>query len=142
MTSTKNQQAQEYAINMFREHINYLLEMPRSEVCNLFAKAYSDGHSAGEQSMWRGVEEELPEIPNDKKMIRVLAWVGDEPIVCWYTCHGRFITTLTAKERYSYDHAAKVKVHLSSEREDVTEMVTHWSPITPPSLPDTDTEKK
>lgn len=140
MTPTKDQQAQEYA-----DSIEFPFGIPGVMVdfiSDVAKSAWLDGHTACEQSMWRSVEEELPEIPNDKKMIRVLAWVGDEPIVCWYTCHGRFITTLTAKERYSYDHAAKVKVHLSSEREDVTEMVTHWSPITPPSLPDTDTEKK
>lgn len=139
---TKEQQAQEYAEKKFSELLDVISTNPWNDVKTFFAQAYSDGYTACEQSMWRSVEEELPEIPNDKKMIRVLAWVGDEPIVCWYTCHGRFITTLTAKERYSYDHAAKVKVHLSSEREDVTEMVTHWSPITPPSLPDTNTEKK
>jgi hypothetical protein len=108
------------------------------------ATAYAKGFIAGSDfalaHQWRSVEEELPEIPNGKKMIRVLAWIGDEPLVCWYTCHGRFITTLAAKEKYSYDCMAKVKVHLSSEREDVTEIVTHWIPI--PSLPDTNTEKK
>ena len=98
-------------------------------------KEYDD-----EVSQWRSVEEELPEIPNGKKMIRVFAWISDEPLVCWYTCHGRFITTLAAKERYSYDCMAKVKVHLSSEREDVTEIVTHWMPI--PPISDTNTEKK
>lgn len=103
-------------------------------------RAYIAGATEALASQWRSVEEELPEIQNGKKMIRVLAWIGDEPLVCWYTCHGRFLTTLAAKDRYSYDCMAKVKVHLSSEREDVTEIVTHWMPI--PSLPDTNTEKK
>lgn len=81
---------------------------------------------------WRSVEDEMPQIPEGKKLVRVLALAGDEPLVCWYTHSGRFITTLAAKERYSYDSVNEVKVHLSSEREDVTEIVTHWLPI--PSL--------
>ena len=105
-----------------------------------FEEGFNAGVSFFEQSQWCSVEEELPEIPNGKKMIRVFAWISDEPLVRWYTCHGRFITTLAAKERYSYDCMAKVKVHLSSEREDVTEIVTHWMPI--PPIPDTKTEKK
>lgn len=140
MTPTKDQQAQEYAE---KQRLYAAISGDGTSVLytpKQFVNAYLDGYTACEQSMWRSVEEELPKIPNGKKMIRVLAWIGDEPLVCWYTCHGRFITTLAAKERYSYDCMAKVKVHLSSEREDVTEIVTHWMPI--PSLPDTNTEKR
>lgn len=94
-------------------------------------RAYIAGHFEALASQWKDPKLELPEIPDGKKLIRVLAWVGDEPLVCWYTCHGRFITTLAAKERYSYDSLKDVKIHLSSEREDVTEIVTHWLPIPP-----------
>lgn len=149
-SKTKDQQAQEYVLNRQTARHNAKTEEEATmadfdktrKVWDAYdmEQAYSDGYTACEQSMWRSVEEELPEIPNGKKMIRVLAWIGDEPLVCWYTCHGRFITTLAAKERYSYDCMAKVKVHLSSEREDVTEIVTHWMPI--PTIPDSNTEKK
>lgn len=142
MTPTKDQQAQEYAEKKFPELLLTIEKAPWPKTREILAKAYTDGYTAAEQSMWRSVEEELPEVPNSKKMIRVFAWIGDEPLVCWYTCHGRFITTLAAKERCSYNYAAQIKVHLPSEREDVTEMVTHWMQITPPSLPDTNTEKK
>lgn len=94
-------------------------------------QAYLAGATEALASQWKDPKVELPEIPDGKKLIRVLAWVGDEPLVCWYTCHGRFITTLAAKERYSYDSLKDVKVHLSPEREDVTEIVTHWLPIPP-----------
>lgn len=117
-----------------------LASVPADDIAYAIGRAYIDGATEALASQWRSVKEELPEIPNGKKMIRVLAWIGDEPLVCWYTCHGRFITTLAAKERYSYDCMAKVKVHLSSEREDVTEIVTHWMPI--PPIPETNAEKK
>lgn len=94
-------------------------------------QAYLAGATEALASQWKDPKVELPEIPDGKKLIRVLAWVGDEPLVCWYTCHGRFITTLAAKERYSYDSLKDVKIHLSSEREDVTEIATAWLHIPP-----------
>ena len=94
-------------------------------------QAYLAGATEALASQWKDPKMELPEIPDGKKLIRVLVWVGDEPLVCWYTCHGRFITTLAAKERYSCDSLKDVKIHLSSEREDVTEIVTAWLPSPP-----------
>lgn len=94
-------------------------------------QAYEDGATEALASQWKDPKVELPKIPDGKKLMRVLAWVGDEPLVCWYTCHGRFITTLAAKERYSYDSLKDVKIHLSSEREDVTEIATAWLSIPP-----------
>ena len=93
--------------------------------------AYLAGVTEALASQWKDPKVELPEIPDGKKLIRVLARIGDEPLVCWYTCHGRFITTLAAKERCSYDSLKDVKIHLSSEREDVTEIATAWLHIPP-----------
>lgn len=98
---------------------------------SVIADAYLAGATEALASQWKDPKVELPKIPDGKKLMRVLAWVGDEPLVCWYTCHGRFITTLAAKERYSYDSLKDVKIHLSSEREDVTEIATAWLSIPP-----------
>ena len=62
-------------------------------------------------------------------MQRVLVWIGDEALVCWYTKSGRFKTTLRSKERYSEDKSLHERIHLSPCREDVTEVATHWLPI-------------
>ncbi len=102
-----------------------------SNIRLMIADGFKAGATEALASQWKDPKVELPEIPDGKKLIRVLAWVGDEPLVCWYTCHGRFITTLAAKEKYSYDSLKDVKIHLSSEREDVTEIVTAWLPIPP-----------
>lgn len=96
------------------------------------AVAFEHGARFALSHQWCSVEEELPQIPEGKKMIRVFAMAGEESLVCWYTCHGRFITTFAAKEKYFYDSVKEVKVHLSPDREDVTEIVTHFMPI--PSL--------
>lgn len=76
------------------------------------------------KSQWISVNERLPE-----EMQRVLVWIGDEALVCWYTKSGRFKTTLRSQERYSKDTFSVLKIHLSPCREDVTYVVTHWMPI-------------
>lgn len=77
-------------------------------------------------SQWVNVKERLPEA-----MQRVLVWIGDEALVCWYTKGGKFMTTLRSQERYSKDKLLDVKIHLSPCREDVTDIATHWLPIPP-----------
>ena len=119
--------------NCVSEHYGSMMMRRRVERFDSYdiEQAYEAGATEALASQWKDPKVELPEIPDGKKLIRVLAWVGDEPLVCWYTCHGRFITTLAAKERYSCDSLKDVKIHLSSEREDVTEIVTAWLPIPP-----------
>lgn len=124
---------EEKAVKQAELHFKMLCNYTSPE--ELIKRAYRAGYLAGATealaSQWKDPKVELPEIPDGKKLIRVLAWVGDEPLVCWYTCHGRFITTLAAKQRYSYNRLTGVKVHLSSEREDVTEIATAWLHIPP-----------
>lgn len=78
---------------------------------------------------WIPVSERKPE-----PMQRVLVWIGDEALVCWYLESGRFKTTLRSQERYSKDSVSGEKIHLSPCREDVTDVVTHWMPIVQPSI--------
>lgn len=59
MTPTKEQQAQEYAENTM--HDVYSEEWDSEYVKDLIEQAHIDGYTAHEQSMWRSVEEELPE---------------------------------------------------------------------------------
>ncbi|WP_289756327.1 hypothetical protein [Muribaculum intestinale] len=132
---TTEEKAKAYADKKIKSTYGISSKAFREAGCRLeyedVVQAYEDGATESLASQWVSMEKRLPEFPDGKKLIRVLAWVGDEPLVCWYTCHGRFITTLAAKERYSYDSLSGVKVHLSPEREDVTEIVTHWLPIPP-----------
>lgn len=76
---------------------------------------------------WIPVSETLPE-----PMQRVLVWIGDEALVCWYLKSGRFKTILSCHERYVEDKMLGYKVHLSPDRADVTDVVTHWMPIVQP----------
>lgn len=78
------------------------------------------------KSEWIPVREQLPE-----PMQCVLAWIGDEAFVCWYLESGRFMTTLSCHERYVKDITG-AKFHLSSDRADVTDVVTHWMSIVEP----------
>lgn len=78
---------------------------------------------------WIPVSKRKPE-----PMQRVLVWIGDEALVCWYLESGRFKTTLRSQERYSKDFVSGEKIHLSPCREDVTDVATHWMPIVHPDL--------
>lgn len=144
MNKTKDQQAREYAEkklkNKYPGHeITGAGDFESRPTFNAYdiEQAFEDGYTACEQSMWRSVEEEMPE-----EMERVLVWTGDEALVCWFTSMRRFRTTLSCQERYIEDKSLGIKQHLSPCRADVTEIVTHWQRITPPSLPATNTEKK
>ena len=71
MNKTKDQQAQEYVLN--RQTAQYNAKTEEEATMADFDKtrkvwdaydmeqAYEDGYTAAEQSMWRSVEEELPE---------------------------------------------------------------------------------
>lgn len=75
---------------------------------------------------WISISESHPE-----PMQRVLVWIGDEALVCWYTKSGRFKTTLSCHERYVKDFTG-AKFHLSSDRADMTDVISHWMPIVGP----------
>lgn len=65
IATTKEQQAQEYAEKQLSD-ICLMLDYEENKQIGYFhtydiQKAYLDGYTAAEQSMWRSVEEELPE---------------------------------------------------------------------------------
>lgn len=123
--NTKSQQAQEYAEKKLEE------AFPEDWICeedmrgNNFngydmEQAFEDGYTAAEQSMWRSVEEELPE---DDRL--VLAHFSDvEPKLSYATAYYRDGAWQIPDDWY-YDCK-----------------IDFWKPIMPPSLPDTNTEKK
>ena len=59
-TKTKDQQAQEYAKQIQKDFIHNRLVTEELAFKDIEA-AWLDGYTAAEQSMWRSVEEELPE---------------------------------------------------------------------------------
>lgn len=61
MNKTKDQQAQEYAEKKSPELLLTIEKEPWPKTREILAKAYTDGYTAAEQSMWRSVGEELPE---------------------------------------------------------------------------------
>ena len=121
MSKTKEQQAQEYAEKQLTD-ICLMLDYEENKQIGYFhtydiQKAYSDGYTACEQSMWRSVEDELPEVDtrvltvgpydfSDPFRYEVAYWDGED----WYTTNDEHIRP------------------------------THWMRI--PSLPDANTEKK
>lgn len=117
MTPTKDQQAQEYAEKKLKENpytdlSDYVFY--RTEI----KQAYSDGYTACEQSMWRSVEEELPE---DDRL--VLAHFSDvDPEVSYATAYYRDGAWQTPDDWY-YDCK-----------------IDFWMYLHTPSLPDTNTE--
>lgn len=124
--------AQEYAIKKTEKYIPESYgDMRHRRVAERFdsydiEQAYQDGAQEALASQWVSVEDALPE-----PMQRVLVWIGDEALVCWYTKSGRFKTTLRSQERYSEDKSLDMKIHLSPCREDVTDITTHWLNIPP-----------
>ena len=72
MIKTKEQQSQEYAEKKFPELLEVISTNPWNDVKTFLAQAHKDGYTACEQSMWRSVEEELPEV-NKKVIVRVPA---------------------------------------------------------------------
>lgn len=113
MTPTKEQQAQEYADAKVKE--NYGSES-NFEWMHI-KQAYSDGYTACEQSMWRSVEEELPE---------------DDETVLTYSNYGPFLAYYSKQDKMWFVYGSYGDIN-----------PTHWMPLPElPSLPDTNTEKK
>lgn len=119
MTPTKDQQAQEYAEKKYTE----LMATLENGTCPMFRSlvkgCYLDGYTACEQSMWRSVEDELPE-------------VGTEVIVA---IDHKFYVNRYGIGRYQgkgWWYCQNIGTFADS--------VTHWREL--PSLPDTNTEKK
>ena len=116
MTPTKFQQAQEYTKKKFPELLLTIEKEPWPKTREILAKAYSDGYTAAEQSMWRSVEEELPS--NDDKVFVIIHGA----YVCgWYD------------QKYELWEIFGMG---SYNRKDAS----YWMPI--PPIPDTNTEKK
>ena len=112
MTPTKDQQAQKYAEKKVQTLDKAVLR-PFTDI----KQAYLDGYTACEQSMWRSVEEELPEF--DKRVL-ICERIADKQRVFI----GRRIQY--SNGGWSWSQSPK-------------ESVTHWREL--PSLPDTNTEK-
>lgn len=117
----KDQQAQQYAEKMAEGLFKNPWVDPQKEVTTKFKQAYSAGYTACEQSMmWRSVEDELPE---DDRL--VLAHFSDvDPELSYATAYYRDGAWQTPDDWY-YDCK-----------------IDFWKPIMPPSLSDTNTEKK
>lgn len=118
MTPTKEQQAQEYAE---KQRLYAAISGDGTSVLytpKQFVNAYLDGYTACEQSMWRSVEEELPE---DDSYFYFVADVNKNPLAvdcAEYAC-----------ETKKFSRGGQI-LH-----------PTHWMRIPTPSLPDTNTEK-
>ena len=112
MTPTKEQQAQEYAEKTMQ--YVYSEEWDSEYVKDLIEQAYSDGYTACEQSMWRSVEEELPE---------------DDETVLTYSSYGHVLAYYSEQDKMWYAYGDYCDIN-----------PTHWMPI--PSIPDTNTKKK
>ena len=114
MTPAKDQQAQEYAEKILNKNSVFELDyfgLPQ---------AWLDGYTAAEQSMWRSMEDELPE---DDRL--VLAHFADvEPELSYATAYHKDGAWNTPDDWY-YDCK-----------------INFWKPIMPPYLPSTNTEKK
>ena len=112
MTKTKSQQAQEYAENNWAPL--RACEWDKEYVTEQLEDAWLDGYTACEQSMWRSVEEEMPE---------------DDETVLTYSSYGHVLAYYSEQDKmwFAYGNYGDINP-------------THWMPI--PSIPDTNTEKK
>lgn len=114
MKKTKYQQAQEYAekqrlyASISGDGTSWLYT-PKQ-----FVNAFIDGYTAHEQSMWRSVEDGLPE---------------DDETVLTYSSYGHVLAYYSEQDRmwFAYGNYGDINP-------------THWMPI--PTIPDTNTEKK
>lgn len=131
MTPTKSQQAQEYA-----EKVNYpcpdygWYESDDEQMKECLAQVWLDGYTAAEQSMWRSVEEELPE-DGQAIIIRVVQKESKSGKM-FESCFNTFYF-----KQYGFD------IEERQQRGKISK-VTHWMPkpdLPIPSLPDTNTEK-
>lgn len=137
MNKTKDQQAQEYVLN--RQTARHNAKTDEDATMRDFDKtvkawdsydmeqAFEDGYTACEQSMWRSVEEELPEF--GQKVIHRAeceSMYGEKFVVCenlTFESNKYFVNSFKLRE--SADKGIKLKI-------------THWMPI--PSLPETNTK--
>lgn len=115
-TPTKSQQAQQYAEKNALHVLHGNVQGRVADLQGMLAQAYSDGYTAAEQSMWRSVEEELPEDGET-----VLLSINGSRLTGYYS-HDDELWEVDGIGAY--------------ERNDVS----HWCKL--PSLPDTNTEKK
>lgn len=128
MNKTRDQQAQEYAEKKLRTTFPNMTLSRIDKVVDLFdtydiQQAYSDGYTAAEQSMWRSVEEELPE--------------DGQNIVFYYRKNsilGGGLERDMATVKYRSD------IGFSVWETNTHTKVLVWMPI--PPIPDTNTEKK
>ena len=121
MTPTKSQQAQEYAEKKM-ENV-YSQEWDSEYVEGLIECAFEDGYTAAEQSMWRSVEEELPE--------------DGQNIVFYYRKNSILGGGL---ERDMVTVKYRSDIGFSVWETNTHTKVLVWMPI--PPIPDTNTEKK
>lgn len=128
MTPTKDQQAQEYAEKKVQTLDKAVLR-PFTDI----KQAYIDGYTACEQSMWRSVEVELPE----EKQTCLCHLDDGEYIVARFD-HMDVYSDDAGEELYA---VPEWWVENGCESYTLGSEITHWMPITPPSLPDTNTEK-
>lgn len=131
MTPTKFQQAQEYSKKKFPELLLTIEKEPWPKTREILAKAYSDGYTASEQSMWRSVEEELPE-EGQAIIIRVV----HKEVKSGKIFESYFNTFYF--EQYGFE------IEERPQRGKISK-ITHWKPkpnLPIPSLPETNTEKK
>lgn len=120
MTPTKDQQAQEYA-EKYLTDICLMMDYEEDKQIGYFhtydiQQAYSDGYTACEQSMWRSVEDELPEDGET-----VLLSINGSRLTGYYSHDDELweVDGIGAYERNA---------------------VSHWCKL--PSLHETNTEKK
>lgn len=140
MTPTKDQQAQEYAekkdramrkawyeyrFGPIREYDDW--ENHPVKPSDNFEKGFMAGYTACEQSLWRSVEEELPE---DGKI--VLALDNDWGYVLAVRHAGKWKDINKINPEYK-------EYRWEQLLDDVSFPIVAWMPI--PSLPDTNTEK-
>ncbi len=117
MTPTKEQQAQEYAENV---QFPFGISEGMVDFITYIAKfAWLDGYTAREQSMWRSVEEELPE-----KYKVVLVWIPSAKF-----SDAQYTGAYYDGEDWIIHYGTEVRLAKP----------THWREL--PSLPDKNTKK-
>lgn len=125
MTPTKDQQAQEYAEKKVEEcvHVGNFSQSARRRIQKFdsydIEQAFEDGYTACEQSTWRSVEEELPEME-------------DRVLICEKLPNNQLEIFIDRRLYFmdSWDWGGARK-----------ENVVAWCPL-PKYIPDTNTEKK
>ena len=135
MAKSKEQQAQEYAEKKIESEYGISREDFIEAGCRFgygdVVQAHIDGYTACEQSIWRSVEEELPE-EGQAIIIRVVhkEAKSGKMFESWFNAF--------YFKQYGFD------IEERPQRGKISK-VTHWMPkpdLPIPSLPDTNTEKK